>query len=230
MAHTKPLILVTTGTIPHPYDATVQMCALPDPYIAAIEAAGGIGVVLHPTTDKIVLKELAGRCEGLLIAGGGDINPKLYRDIKKGNTGEYYNMSINDTRDEMELFLYAAFKKAKKPILGICRGCQMIAVAEGGTLTQHIGGHFTKPEDGLWHTKAHLVQCNGETISVNSVHHQAIATVGKKTRIFAKTVDGIIEGVVVQSRAPIIGVQWHPEELPEEQVSKVLFKRLILNA
>ena len=175
-------------------------------YVKALETAGA--EVVHD-----YLQELDVSCDGLLISGGVDINPKYYGEELNGS------VNIDDKRDEMEFELFNAYLKAGKPIFGICRGCQFINVALGGSLTQHIDCH-ERHTDGKFHTVAAekesiLYDLHGKEFITNSYHHQAVNKLGEGLKAVAWSENGtIIEGIEHES-LPIFAVQWHPERMVE---------------
>ena len=176
-------------------------------YIDAVEKCGAEAVAEYlPVIDTDY--------DGLILCGGSDIDPKYYNESIDGSVG------IDEARDENEFALLEAYIKAEKPILGICRGHQLINTFFGGTLYQHI------PEADL-HTRkenadeAHevksvsgsiLADLYGERFFVNSAHHQAIKKLGDGLSVSAIWDDKYIEAVEHET-LPIIGVQWHPERM-----------------
>lgn len=145
-------------------------------------------------------------CDGLLLPGGGDVCPHYY-----GEQGDYGE----EERDKAEFALVEAFLQRKKPILGICRGLQVLNVAFGGNLLQDITGH-TKEQgaDRLHETtilqRSFLGELYGGCAVVNSAHHQAIKGLGEGLQAVQWAEDGIIEGICHKT-LPVFGVQWHPE-------------------
>lgn len=155
-------------------------------------------------------------CDGLLLCGGSDIDPAHYGQKKSGA------VDIDPERDAAEEKLFCAFFEAGKPILGICRGMQMINVLLGGTLIQDIGPEccdFHRAENG--EDKIHpirseegslLRQLYGTVLTVNSNHHQALEILGEDLRVTAWNESGFPEAVEHETH-PIIGVQFHPERM-----------------
>ena len=152
--------------------------------------------------------------DGLLLAGGGDLHPSFYQE-------EIQNCrDIQLQRDQDELALIQRFLRLRRPILGICRGIQVLNVAFGGSLCQHIpsaDAHRSLPEAGDQYHPLHakkggfLRRLYGADFTVNSAHHQAIQKPGKGVRVIARSPDGIIEGISV---GPLIhGLQFHPERM-----------------
>lgn len=165
--------------------------------------------------DSIVSGEILDSKEydGLLLPGGGDIAPFFYHKKNKGSNNICY------TEDVIQLLLFHRFMEQKKPILGICKGMQLINVALGGTLIQSLPNellHSSKEEDVYHNTillpGSILYSLYHENIMVNSAHHQGVDTLGKNLIAVQHSYDGTIEGVE-HNTLPILGVQWHPERL-----------------
>ena len=150
-------------------------------------------------------------CSGLVLPGGGDIHPQFYGEVSEHCHG------IDLQRDQDELDLCRHFLEEGLPILGICRGLQVLNVTLGGTLLQHIENHSqingqdrlhtTHSATGQW-----IRQLYGRSFTVNSAHHQAIDRLGFDLEVVQWTDDGVIEGVAHRT-LPAYGVQWHPERL-----------------
>lgn len=177
-------------------------------YLAAVEAAGGAGDARYlPAPDLSY--------DGLLLAGGDDIDPALFSQENRGSRG------IDRTRDEAELALLDAFLVDNRPVLAICRGHQMVNVWLGGDLIQDLG-----PELAPFHQKregdqVHLVQAAegsllhrlyGPVFPVNSSHHQGLGRLGRGLRVTARSEGGVIEAVEHDTQ-PLICVQFHPERM-----------------
>jgi len=164
--------------------------------------------------------------DGLLLGGGEDVDPALYGEGPRPGLGE-----VNRRRDDQELGLIAAARRRGAPIFGICRGLQVVNVACGGTLLQDIPTQapspvehsVRRPKDGM----AHAVTSPGSaalpegTFAVNSRHHQAIARLGGSLSPTARSADRLIEAVESEG---IVAVQWHPENLADDPVSRGLFR------
>jgi putative glutamine amidotransferase len=189
-------------------------------YVDAAWAAGAMPVVLAPPPEHEPLDRFVGfvlACDGLMLTGGGDIEPRTYGEAPTATL-----MSVDPTRDAAELAATRAALMAGLPVLGICRGIQLLAVAGGGTLHQDLGaagftGHHWEEE--RQHEAVHLVEVDAGSIAasvvaadrrVNSIHHQAVKTVGADLAITARSEDGVIEAVEGDR---VLGVQWHPERL-----------------
>lgn len=180
-----------------------------DNYANAVQAAGG--VILRSTDCS-----LANDCDGLLLPGGGDIDPARYGAHDNGS------VEIDPLRDEAEFSLIRKFAVAGKPILGICRGHQVLNVFFGGSLIGHLKNtaahapgtagepdqeHFVSVCPG-----SYLAVLYGLRFNVNSYHHQAVDRLGSELLSLADSQDGINEAFCHQTM-PILGVQWHPERL-----------------
>ena len=174
-------------------------------YVDALEALGAS-----------VERDEPARCDALLLSGGADIHPRLYGQPINGA------MDIDEARDEYELSLFRRFFDAGRPILGICRGEQLINAALGGTLRQHIDGHSRIEGADRIHAvrtdDAQLRSLYGERFDVNSAHHQAIDRPGEGLRVIARSEDGTVEAVRHETR-PVLAVQWHPERLGDNGAS-----------
>lgn len=178
-------------------------------YSKAIIAAGGIPV--HLPLDLAVVPAVD-RLDGLLLTGGADIDPGQY-----GHAAAVDADTPEPARDEFELAVLNRAMERELPALGICRGVQLMNVACGGTLHQHLPEHakFDRPIDELSHTvqieqPSVLHELYGSERQVNSLHHQAVDTVGEGLRVSANADDGTIEALEHQT-LPMIAVQWHPE-------------------
>lgn len=217
----RPLIGITGN-----YDD--QMLKLLPGYFRSVEAAGGNPVVLPPRRRlDSSLADLLDRLDGLLLSGGADLNP-LY----VGEEPVPALHGINAERDAFELALIKLAYHRQIPMLGICRGIQMIAAALGGKVWQdletcmpHEGSLLKHSQDAGRGVRTHWVEAVedsnlarllGKRFAVNSFHHQAVADPGPKFRVVARASDGVIEAIESTEMKSILGVQWHPEcFLPE---------------
>jgi len=192
-----------------------------DAYVNAVVEAGGTPVLIPLITDAALLDEILQRIDGLVLSGGGDIYSPLFGE-ELHPTVESYDLE----RDRYEIALVKQAAERQMPILGICRGCQMINVAFGGTLIQDIPAQV--PESAVNHNQeeareisTHSVKITPETqlyqitqnenIMVNSFHHQAVKDVAPGFETVARAEDGVIEAIESAEGKAILGVQWHPE-------------------
>jgi len=225
----SPLILVTTSEVGY-----VTKYGVRSHYINSIYKSGGLPVAVFPGPnhgdDFDELMSLAG---GVMLTGGDDLHPLIYGQQPRPGIG-----GVSRRRDDFELALARRAIAWGLPILGICRGMQVLNVACGGTLHQDICAlglkdgilHAqTAPRDTEWHTVSMEPQSrladifghlcgDGRTLQVNSIHHQAVASVAARWKVTAVAPDGIIEGIESEDHDFAVGVQWHPEELPRHSV------------
>lgn len=207
---------------------TTSIQATASHYIDQIERAGGTPVLL-PGADPEVLDIL----DGLVICGGGDIDPSEY-----GQTNAGLSEGIDAHADARDIRFARKAREIGLPTLGVCRGLQVINVAAGGSLRQHLLGTDEHPElsesielNNELRQRISVVrgstfeQFYGEGTDVNSLHHQGIERLGSALRVAATAADGVIEAVEGTDDWPVFGVQWHPEILGEHGAP--LFRDLI---
>jgi putative glutamine amidotransferase len=186
-------------------------------YFDAIVDAGGIPMFMPHNLGAEDAAKFASLCDGFLFAGGDDVDPKHY-----GEEIAFDSVETTPLRDDFELALMEIIKNDPRPILGICRGEQILNVAFGGSLYQHIDGH-RQEESGRKNLRAtHVVEGSflhsiiGETeIGVNSFHHQAIKQIAPGFTVTARADDGTVEAIEpenqINSPRFFLAVQWHPE-------------------
>lgn len=223
MAHRKPII----GITPSPMEdaqahGSFTRYAASTTYTEAVEAAGGVPLIIPPQAGNI--DEILAVVDGLVLSGGGDIDPEIYGDDYRHET----TYGIHAGRDELELTLAREAVARDIPMLCICRGVQVLNVALGGTLVQDIPGQYSTEiehaqqnagirKEDAGHTVtvtpgSLLERTYGTTsIDVNSFHHQALKDVPPTLSINAVASDEIVESVSADSGRWILGVQWHPE-------------------
>ncbi len=201
-------------------------------YSDAVLDAGGVPVFLPYTKDSRRIDEYVRLCDGLLFAGGVDIHPKYY-----GEEIMFDSVEVSDARDEFELALFPAYFATKKPIIGICRGIQLINVALGGDLVQHLDGHG-QPKDGaptpyratvVRGSRLHGI-VGADTLSINSYHHQAVKTVAESLDVVAVADDGAIEAVEYRGDRFLVAVQWHPERFYKNDTAAAALFRAFVNS
>lgn len=213
----------------------------PTSYPAAIIAAGGTPVLLNITRDPEMIAQYADMVDGMLFSGGDDVDPTAYGEAQAWNCGD-----ISPMRDAFEIQLLRTLlsRHPEKPILGICRGAQVLNVAMGGTLYQDL--HSQLP-DCIRHQQkqisvyaSHRVEIapdsrlhaiyGADEVMANSFHHQAVKEVGAGLTVSARAADGVIEALEKPDHPYFVAVQWHPERLVEREFHpehKALFKTFV---
>ncbi len=234
--HRKPVIGLTTYLEQAKQGVwDVRAAFLPQQYFDAVTASGGIAVLLppQPDADAAAAAVLAG-LDGLILTGGLDVQPELYGAQRHPLTDP-----ARPDRDAWELALFRGAEERRMPVLAICRGLQLVNVARGGTLHQHLpealgteryrigGGEFAvnevEVEEGS--RLAGLVGPGG--FGVHSYHHQGIDRVGEGLVVTARTDDGLVQAFESDGDGYLVGVQWHPEENHED---RRLFEGLVAEA
>jgi putative glutamine amidotransferase len=232
--HERPLIGITSG-----FDYKDNKMFLNKGYSDAINKCGGASVILSLTDETTVLDELINRCDGFLISGGPDVDAKYFGEDNLTCGGE-----ISPYRDTMEIYLVKKSIENQKPILGICRGIQIMNIAMGGTIHQDI---YSKIKDRevikhsqsapVWYPTHNLITEQNTKLSkifkdksmrVNSFHHQAVNVLSPMFKVSARSSDGIIESIEHENHPFAIGVQWHPELMwQQNEVHLGLFLELV---
>lgn len=232
-----PLIGVTSNQVPPREDKTAQH-SVADAYIQAVAQAGGIPVIIPAGISDGMLAALFDRLDGLLLTGGGDINPDRFGGLPHPRVYD-----IDELRDDLEIGLARMAAERGKPFLGICRGIQVINVALGGTLYTDIADQLSSalkhdcfpgyPRDHAAHTVAvdrdSLLSrvLGGESFAVNSLHHQGLDSIAASLKAIAWASDGLVEAVELPGHPFGIGVQWHPECLQAHASQRALFKAFV---
>lgn len=198
---------------------------LPKVYFEAVNLAGGIAILLPPQpVDGDIARAVIERLDGLIVAGGKDVDPARYGQERLPTTDE-----PRPDRDEWEAALLDAAIETGTPFLGICRGLQILNVALGGSLHQHLpnvvgsdrysagGGVFSDNEVFVEpQTKVAELLHSGDTLVGKSYHHQAIDELAPGLNVSARSDDGTVQAVEVEGVPFGIGVQWHPEHTPDD--------------
>lgn len=234
---TLPLIGITANTRPAANGRSTEY-VLSETYIVSIIRAGGAPVIIPPALQGEGLRALYARLDGVLISGGSDLDPARF-----GGEPHPRVYGIDSDRDEQEISLIRFAAEERKPFLGICRGIQAINVALGGTLYTDIGDQKSGalrhdcypdlPRDYMAHevkidpASALASIFGGERIQVNSLHHQGIQQVAGMLQPVAQAPDGLVEAVELPGHPFGLGVQWHPECLPEHEEQRALFHSFI---
>jgi putative glutamine amidotransferase len=200
-------------------------------YVDCVANAGARPVLLPPSEGAGVSEdsesEVARVLDALIIIGGADVEPSRY-----GAQRDDHTVATQPWRDENELRLVAAFIEAGKPVLGICRGAQILNTFLGGTLIQHLpdvtGRTTHQPAPGVFgdtevHSEAgtRVAKAMGEVFVVKCCHHQAVDTLGEGLRVVARSSDGVVEAVELD-QGFVVGAQWHPEEAGDTRLFRAL--------
>ena len=237
------LIGVTTSEVrrkeniaPTPQGEPVQTeLALGLDYVRAVEAAGGLPVVL-PALDPARVEPLLENLAGICLSGGPDLEPAAY--------GGERHPQLGPTEPQVDRFELAAARHALEigmPVLAVCRGAQALNVACGGTLLQHLPDAVGSAVEHRQHAAAaratHSVRIEpgtllsrvvgGRTLRVNSFHHQAVDVLGSGLRVSARSVDGVVEAIEAPRQSFVLGVQWHAECLAARPRHAALFEGLV---
>lgn len=208
-------------------------------YVDAVIRAGGVPLIIPFSTDKEVIISQAQLIDGLILSGGHDISPYNYGQEPSQKIGETF-----PERDTYEIILLEESKKRNIPILGICRGFQLINVAAGGTLYQDLSlipGNILKHNQVSNPTlKTHKVEIKensfissifGKETMVNSFHHQVINKVANDFIVVAKASDGVVEAIEHKTYKFLVAVQWHPEMLAVNcEKARELFSKFVEEA
>jgi putative glutamine amidotransferase len=211
-------------------------------YVQAVTAAGGEPVWLEPSVILAARnpEEVLGELDGLLLSGGGDIDPRYYGEIVRPEAG----VKIDAQRDAAELLLTRAALASEMPIFGICRGIQTLNVAGGGSLHQDLrelpieaAVHRQARTKEDWEAAHSVTVTKGSRVAallgggqaeVNSFHHQAVKAVAADFVVTAQAPDGVIEAIEHRSHPFALGVQWHPERMVSHSaVQRKLFEALM---
>ncbi|MFJ3228645.1 gamma-glutamyl-gamma-aminobutyrate hydrolase family protein [Streptomyces sp. NPDC086783] len=202
---------------------TLDAVLLPDGYPRLVRQAGGLAVMLPPD-DPAYAAQTVARLDGVVVAGGPDVDPARYGAERSPLTGP-----PAPARDAWELALIEAALASGTPLLGICRGMQLLNVALGGTLVQHLEGHVkdvgvfgeheVRPVPGT-----RYVDAVPEPASVPAYHHQAVERLGEGLIASAHADDGTIEAVELPGGSWALGVQWHPEMGEDPRVMRALVR------
>lgn len=224
----RPIIGITCSVIPEDDDCAFRY-SLHERYVGAVIAANGAPVLLPAVRDSEIIARYLKMCRGIIIPGGADTPPDLYGEDLHPKTNADQTMRVR-ALFEIDLTRLALVKS--RPVLGICHGCQLINVAFGGSLHQHLPDVIPNALEHKYKRRHPVtIQSGSElsgvlgagTIEVLSDHHQSVNTLGEGLKISAFAPDGVVEGVERSGTPLIIGVQWHPElSLNDEHTVKLL--------
>lgn len=235
----KPVIGVTPQ-----YNIENQQIKVEKVYFEAIEQAGGIPILLPLHNKGSELKDLISRLDGVVFTGGPDVNPMYFNEEPLPECGV-----IILERDKMEIELVSMVIEKKLPVLGICRGIQLLNIALGGDIYQDLAvqyqqnkevriAHYQKSDRA---TKTHKVAIEFGTllsriigkdeIWVNSFHHQSVRRLADGLTVAAKSSDGLVEAFTMENYPFFLGIQWHPEDLfLSDQNAQRIFNEFIIAA
>ena len=223
------MIGITAFETTYPKPPHAPLYATGQRYVSAIEDAGGLPVILSPGLSDETLRAAFERLDGLLLSGGGDIDPLIYGEEPHETI---WGLDMHRDRAELSMARWAA--ERQKPVLGICRGTQVLNVALGGSLVQdiesmlpqslqHMFDQATTPREKITHS----ITVNGDSLlgallqssmaQVNSWHHQSVKRLASGLKVVATAPDGIVEAIEIPGHRFALGVQWHPEWLCDRQ-------------
>jgi putative glutamine amidotransferase len=232
----SPLIGITTTRILGSSPSTSFQAVMTN-YTDAVTSTGGLPVLIPTGMAGAALAELMARLDGVLLSGGGDVDPARYLQSLRAELRE-----IDAERDSMEIALVRLAAEQQKPLLAICRGLQVVNVAQGGDLYQDLSAVFPSgadhdQPDGTEMDEVHVVEIDEGSLlrkivgqprlGTNSFHHQAAAQIGAGLRVVARAADGIVEALELEGHPFGLCVQWHPEKMPEHPVMRAVFTAFI---
>ena len=201
-------------------------------YAQAVVSAGSIPLLI-PALSAVPPEEVIARLDGLVLTGGGDVDPRRYGAVPSPLSG-----GIDEERDALEISLVRRAVEAGLPTLAICRGCQVLNVALGGTLIQdlpevtNLAHLVAQPRSAIVHDVgvqqgSRLSAIVGSSsLGVNSIHHQAVERTAPELTAVGRADDGVVEAIEHPS-LPMLGVQWHPEDLLRKRAHRALFEWLV---
>lgn len=211
----------------------VRAAFLPQQYLDGVTHAGGAAILLPPQSEHVA-DDVVSVLDGLVLTGGADVQPELYGEERHPQTD-----AARVDRDAWELALFRAAERRRVPVLAICRGLQLVNVARGGTLHQHLpesfgteryrsgNGVFAENEVVVADETALAGMLGSGPVRVHSYHHQGIDRLGDGLIASARTDDGLVQAFENDGDGYLVGVQWHPEE---NATDRRLFEDLIAQA
>ncbi|MDF2505341.1 gamma-glutamyl-gamma-aminobutyrate hydrolase family protein [Clostridium sp.] len=210
-----------------------------DDYVRAVAMAGGIPYIIPIVSDESIVIEQMSNVDALILSGGYDVNPLIYGEEPRQKLG-----AILPERDKFDIWLLEEACKMNKPVLGICRGIQIMNAAFGGSINQDLSydencyiKHFqeTSPSTAghtveiLEGSKLHSIL--GSKITTNSFHHQTLNRIAEGFTVTAKAKDGTVEAIEKDGENFVLGIQWHPEMMSSSSQEMLhIFRNLVKNA
>ena len=204
-------------------------------YIRAVERNGGVPILIPNVKNMEDMSLVLDKIDGLLLSGGHDVNPRTYKERNSGKAGNFDNI-----RDHQEIFMTEYALEKDIPILGICRGLQVLNVTLGGTIHQDLpsaGFLAHSMSNSLRNEPSHSLKIledsplyeifKRDEIWTNSYHHQGINELGKGLKVAALSEEGLIEAVYLDGKKFALAVQWHPEMMYDNEEMNLLFKKFI---
>ena len=232
----QPLIGITCSQKLISHQRTDSL--LHDEYSEVVALAGGLPLLIPVSFPVKDIPTLLSRLDGVLLSGGGDIAPAL-----SGNENDVYSRNISASRDALELKIVETAVMKDLPLLGICRGCQILNVALGGSLYTDIDAQYPtsiRHSQSAVHSPAYLAHevkimpdsvlasiLRQPTLPVNSRHHQAVRQLAPGFLVTAQASDGLIEAIELAGKRFCLGVQWHPESLQSSEAQRRIFEGFI---
>lgn len=233
-----PLIGVTSNFSPPKGGGPFGTISIGESYIQAVIQAGGLPVILPVGLSQAGMADLLARLDGVLITGGSDLDPARFEGVPHPRV-----YGIDPLRDELEIQLIRMAARDGKPFLGICRGIQAVNVALGGSLYTDLADQLSGALRHDWYPDiprnylAHPVSLQpgsrlaqilgGETVEVNSLHHQGVARLASSLTAVAYSPDRLVEAVELPGHPFGLAVQWHPEWLQEYAPQRQLFQAFV---
>jgi putative glutamine amidotransferase len=234
-----PVIGISCSTLVLPDLRSSPRFALARYYTSCVVEAGGLPLLL-PSLEPEAAAAFLTRIDGLILSGGLDVDPALYGQEPHPRLGV-----VDEPRDAFELELSRGAREQGMPVFAICRGIQIVNVAFGGTLFQHVPDQVPGAvkhdqegltDDGLGHsieivpgTRLHAA-AGTEKARVNSLHHQAVDAVAPGFQVSARAADGVVEAMEDRGQPFFVGVQWHPERRPFDPLTRGLFRDFVAAA
>ena len=241
----KPVIGITCTTRhttpTYPWQTPLAQESQNRDYVESVTQSGGVPLLLPCALEPESIKQLLGRLDGLIVSGGGDLDPSFYRENPHEGLG-----TVDPFRDALDAAIIpAALEREGLPVLGICRGIQVLNVFCGGTLYQDLS---MRENTALQHRQhaprdhaSHEAEIEPDTmlagaldaatVRVNSFHHQAVRDVAPDFVVSARAPDGVIEGIELPDHRFCVAVQWHPEHMAlRHQHAQRLFRALVVAA